>query len=114
MRSCLQCGESLFGRSDKKFCNDFCRNTYNNNLNKENVEVIRITNNKLKKNHKILRSLAETKKSSITRSELELLGFDFNLVTSFDFSDGIIYRKVYDFILKQNQDNQISLHQIAD
>ncbi|MBS7334210.1 MAG: hypothetical protein KIG88_11505 [Weeksellaceae bacterium] len=112
MRNCLQCDQRLFGRRDKKFCNDFCRNTFNNQLNKENVEVIRITNNKLKKNHKILRNLLETNKDTVTRTELELLGFDFNLVTSFDLNDGKIFRRVYDFVLQQNEDNNLSLKQI--
>lgn len=113
MKSCMQCGQRLFGRRDKKFCNDFCRNTFNNQLNKENIEVIRITNNKLKKNHKILRNLVETSKLNLTRTELELLGFDLNLVTSFDMDGGKIYRKVYDFVLVQNDDSSLSLRQIS-
>lgn len=113
MNNCMQCGQTLFGRRDKKFCNDFCRNTYNNHLNKENVEVIRITNNKLKKNHKILKNLVEVSKMNVTKTELELLGFDFNLVTSFDFSDGIIFRKVYDYVIQQNADNSMIIKQIA-
>lgn len=112
MKTCIQCGQNLFGRRDKKFCNDFCRNTYNNQLNKENVEIIRITNNKLKKNHKILKSLLETNKETFTSTELELLGFDLNLVTSFEFNEGIIYRKVYDYVLVQNEDKQLTLKQL--
>jgi len=113
MENCTNCGQRLFGRKDKKFCNDYCRNTFNNNLNKENVEVIRITNNKLKKNHKILKNLIEKNKSSVTRTELELLGFDLNLVTSFDFNDGTIFRKVYDFVLQQNESNTLTLKQLS-
>jgi hypothetical protein len=30
MKTCLQCHDSFRGRSDKKFCGDYCRNTYNN------------------------------------------------------------------------------------
>lgn len=110
MRICIQCGLSLFGRRDKKFCNDFCRNTYNNNINKENVEVIRITNSKLKKNHKILKNLIENQIQKITKSELLLLGFDFNLLTGFEITDGLILRKVYDFNLKQNPDESLSIN----
>lgn len=109
MRICVQCGHSLFGRRDKKFCNDFCRNTYNNNLNKENVEIIRITNSKLKKNHKILKNLLETEKYTITKSELLLLGFDLDLVTSFEVSEGLISRRVYDFHLLQNDDETLTI-----
>lgn len=113
MENCINCGQRLFGRKDKKFCNDYCRNTYNNRLNKENVEVIRITNNKLKKNHKILKNLVEKNKNSVTRTELELLGFDINLVTSFDFNDGVIFRKVYDFVLQQKDSNVLTLKQLS-
>ena len=31
---CLECGDKLFGRIDKKFCSDACRNAYNNKINK--------------------------------------------------------------------------------
>ena len=34
METCLECGEKIIGRSDKKFCNDACRNSYNNKQNK--------------------------------------------------------------------------------
>jgi predicted nucleic acid-binding Zn ribbon protein len=27
--TCENCGKPLFGRTDKRFCNDNCRNTYN-------------------------------------------------------------------------------------
>jgi tyrosine-protein phosphatase YwqE len=109
MRICVQCGHSLFGRRDKKFCNDFCRNTFNNNLNKENVEVIRITNSRLKKNHKILKNLLENNVTTITKSELMLLEFDLNLNTGFEIDNGKIKRKVYDFNLDQNDDETLSI-----
>jgi len=110
MRICIQCGHSLFGRRDKKFCNDFCRNTYNNNLNKEDVEVIRITNSKLKKNHKILKNLLDSANTTITKSELLLLGFDLNLLTNFEIVDGLVHRNVYDFKLVQNEDETFTIN----
>ncbi len=30
--TCQQCGKPVKGRIDKRFCDDFCRNAYNNNL----------------------------------------------------------------------------------
>ena len=53
-KNCLECGESFTGRIDKKFCSDYCRNTYNNNINKESKNLVRNTNNRLRKNYKIL------------------------------------------------------------
>ena len=35
-KNCLECGTRIIGRADKKFCNDSCRNSYNNKFNKEN------------------------------------------------------------------------------
>jgi len=58
---CLCCSKRLNGRADKKFCDDFCRNTYNNNLKSQINNVIRNINNALSKNRRILESfLPET------------------------------------------------------
>jgi len=48
-RYCLECGEPLIGRSDKKFCDDQCRNAYNNKLNRDHINLYRNINNKLRK-----------------------------------------------------------------
>ena len=42
------------GRIDKKFCSDACRNAYNNKQNKDQTNLMRNINNKLRKNFKIL------------------------------------------------------------
>ena len=34
-KNCLECGEAFNGRIDKKFCSDYCRNTYNNKINND-------------------------------------------------------------------------------
>jgi predicted nucleic acid-binding Zn ribbon protein len=52
--NCLECGEKIIGRSDKKFCNDACRNAYNNKQNKDSNNLMRNINNKLRKNYRIL------------------------------------------------------------
>ena len=54
METCLECGEKIIGRSDKKFCNDACRNSYNNKQNKDSSNLMRNINNKLRKNFRIL------------------------------------------------------------
>ena len=51
---CLECGEPVIGRIDKKFCSDYCRNTFNNKVNKESKNLIRNINNRLRKNHRVL------------------------------------------------------------
>ncbi|MBC7654417.1 MAG: DUF2116 family Zn-ribbon domain-containing protein, partial [Oligoflexus sp.] len=31
-KQCLDCGNSIKGRADKKFCDDQCRSNYNNRI----------------------------------------------------------------------------------
>lgn len=80
--TCLECGEPLKGRIDKKFCSDYCRNSYNNKVNKDSKNLIRNTNNRLRKNYKILTDLNTSGKTKITRSRLIQQNFDFNYFTS--------------------------------
>ena len=35
IRVCESCGEKITGRSDKRFCSDYCRNTKHNEANKD-------------------------------------------------------------------------------
>jgi predicted nucleic acid-binding Zn ribbon protein len=97
-RSCLECGDSVKGRSDKKFCSDACRNAYNNKLNKDSTNLIRNINNRLRKNHRILDSFHLTEgKTKTTKPKLLDLGFDFNYHTHlYTTQKGTIYYFVYD------------------
>lgn len=79
---CLECGEKIIGREDKKFCNDACRNTYNNKRNKDTTNLIRNTHNSLRKNYRILLDNNTEGKTKISRKKLKDLGFDFSLITS--------------------------------
>ena len=80
---CLECDEPLFGRVDKKFCNDQCRNAYNNRVNKTTNDFVRHVNVILRKNRKIIASLLNGKEKSITTKEdLLLHGFNFNYFTN--------------------------------
>lgn len=56
-RSCLQCGKHLKGRIDKKFCDDYCRNAYNNKSKIEESIYVRKINQVLKRNRRILEEL---------------------------------------------------------
>ena len=96
-KNCPECGEKIKGRSDKKFCSDACRNTYNNEQNKDATNLIRNTNNQLRKNYRILQKLNPTDKTKTTKSKMLLSGFDFNLFTSiYTTKVGKVYYFVYD------------------
>ena len=81
-RNCLECNDEVRGRADKKFCSDYCRNSYNNKVDKDSKNLIRNINNRLKKNYKILSDLNSKGKTKVTRTRLYDKGFDFQLFTS--------------------------------
>jgi predicted nucleic acid-binding Zn ribbon protein len=96
-KHCLECGEILLGRSDKKFCSDACRNAYNNRKNQTANKLIRNINNKLKKNWRILEQLNSNDKTKVHQSKLLNAGFDFNHFTSiYTTKKQTVYYFVYD------------------
>ncbi len=79
---CLNCGEKVIGRSDKKFCSDQCRSAYYNSQNQEETAYIRKVTNILKKNRKVLAELNPKGKAKVRYSDLTSLGFDFKYYTN--------------------------------
>jgi predicted nucleic acid-binding Zn ribbon protein len=97
-QQCLECGKPFSGRKDKKFCSDICRNTYNNQQNSDNVNLVRNTNNALRKNRRILEKLCPEDKAKTKRNTLMDKGFDFNLITNVRTTQkGSTYYFVYDY-----------------
>jgi predicted nucleic acid-binding Zn ribbon protein len=80
---CLACGKPIKGRSDKKFCDDYCRNNYNNVLKSATNSQVRNINNTLGKNRRILETLLSSEKemTKATRDQLLLKGFSFKYIT---------------------------------
>jgi predicted nucleic acid-binding Zn ribbon protein len=94
---CLECGEKIVGREDKKFCSDGCRNAYNNKINKDSTNYMRNINNKLRKNYRILSDLNAEGKSKTTKTKLLSRGFDFDFFTNIlNTGTGNTYYFVYD------------------
>jgi predicted nucleic acid-binding Zn ribbon protein len=96
-KKCLECDEPLNGRVDKKFCSDYCRNSYNNKVNKESKNLIRNTNNRLRKNYRLLTELNTRGKTKVSRRKLLDGNFDFNYMTSvYTTKTGNTYYYIYD------------------
>jgi len=97
--TCGNCGKALFGRIDKRFCNDNCRNSYNRNkalLEQKKAhdnlpEIFRI----IKRNYEILQRY-ELDKMPIGRiilmdkNDLIEAGFNFRFCTSIYYKTGSI------------------------
>lgn len=78
---CLECGEPLYGRSDKKFCNSGCRNAWHGHLRSEMRITRTNTLNGLSRNYNVLDQLLKLHQSSCPRDRLCDLGFRPELVT---------------------------------
>jgi hypothetical protein len=80
---CLNCNRNIQGRTDKKFCNDFCRNTHHNRLNTPGSNYTRNINHRLLKNRRILESLLlpGRKIAKTSKQVLQHKGFSFHYFT---------------------------------
>jgi hypothetical protein len=107
---CLSCQRSIHGRSDKKFCNDYCRNTHHNNLNSDDNNYIRNINHSLRRNRRILENLLSPAKQ-IMRISKELLldkGFSFLYFTHYHKNkSGNIYQFCYEYGYRVQDDGQV-------
>lgn len=81
-RTCPECGDPVYGRTDKKFCSDQCRNSYNNKNTGYSNGYIRKINAVLKKNRRILSELNPNGKTKTHLNKLQAKGFDFNYYTN--------------------------------
>ena len=110
MKTCLECGEKIVGREDKKFCSDGCRNSYNNKMNKDHTNLMRNINNRLRKNYRILAELNPEGKTKTTRNKLLSKGFDFEFMTSiYKTKTGNTYYFVYDYGYMELENEQYIL-----
>jgi len=98
-KTCLQCGKALRGRADKKFCDDYCRGNYNNQLKAHPTNYVRNINNALGKNRRILEELlpVEEEVAKTTKEKLLHRGFLFRYIThTYTNRNGNTYFYCYD------------------
>ena len=96
---CVTCGKPVKGRTDKKFCDDYCRNNYNNQLKSHKINLVRNINNALGKNRRILEDLFTDgeEMAKITRDKLLQKGFQFKYIThTYTNKKGNVYFFCYD------------------
>jgi hypothetical protein len=97
---CLSCQKPVKGRVDKKFCDDYCRNNYNNSLKGTSNNTIRNINNGLRKNRRILEELLgeEEGMKKMHLDKLNQKGFIFKYFThQYTNQKGNIYHFCYEF-----------------
>ncbi|MBR6731331.1 MAG: hypothetical protein IKL91_01335 [Bacteroidales bacterium] len=81
---CLECGDEIkYGRTDKKFCCEDCRMSYNNALQKSSRGYKRRVLSVLSRNYAILDGLLKSGRETSDLQDLELHGFQPGMVTSY-------------------------------
>ena len=82
-RYCQCCAQVLHGRLDKKFCDEGCRNNFNNQQNSIQNKWMRNINAILKRNMSILiAKLPEGKKQvKVPKEKLLVMGFNLRYMT---------------------------------
>ena len=116
-KTCLECGKVIYGRIDKKFCDDQCRNTFNNRRHASTNQHVRHVHHILRKNRRILQELNPTGKGRTTQNRLIQRGFNFSYHTStYRTKAGAMYFFCYEYgylsvehnfvILVKKKDNQ--------
>ena len=97
---CMACNKSVKGRSDKKFCDDYCRNAFNNKLKAPSNSTVRNINHALRKNRRILQELLAPNEKMIKTSLEKLLerGFLFKYTThTYTNPKGNVYHFCYEY-----------------
>ena len=81
---CLECGERILGRTDKRFCSDACRNLYHYRANNAPINCVRNVVNALKRNRRILSELntGPEGKTKVHRDRLIEKGYSFTYHTN--------------------------------
>lgn len=98
--TCLNCSKPIKGRSDKKFCDDYCRNNFNNHLKSEEGGFTRSINNILRNNRKILGTMIMLGEGTVKSIKSKLLekGFNFQYFTHiYTNKKGLTYFFCYEY-----------------
>jgi len=105
---CLNCEEEFIGRSDKKFCSDQCRNTYNNKTRSMHEKLMLDINKILRKNRMILKQFNPEGKTSIRKEYLIKMGFDLKYHThTYETKNGNTYKFCYEYGYMDIEDEKV-------
>ena len=108
-RLCLDCGDKLRGRSDKKFCSDSCRNNYNNRQNKDANNFVRNVHSVLRRNRRILADLYESGNTRVHLDALLVSAYNFNFMTQVIESENSVSRFCFEYGYRELDDSYIEL-----
>ena len=111
-KKCLDCGDTLRGRTDKKFCSDQCRNNFNNRQNRDSNNFVRNVHGLLRKNRRILADLYSDGKVRVHKDALFALGYNFSFFTHvIETSQGYKFHYCFEYGYREAGDDFLELKQ---
>lgn len=111
-KKCLDCGITIRGRTDKKFCSDQCRNSYNNRLNRDSNNYVRNVHGVLRKNRRILGDLYDEGRLRIHKDALFAMGYNFSFFTHMvETTDGHEYHYCFEYGYRDDGNDFVELRQ---
>lgn len=112
-KSCLECGHELYGRPDKVFCSNSCKNRYNNRKIAAGIRCRNRVIGILKANYAILEKLLDEGRTSVPMGELSALGYNPTYVTgSIKTPRFHEERRCFDILYYQTDSRIFNLHRI--
>ncbi len=97
-RYCYVCDDEMHGRKDQRFCSDYCRARYHNNLHKGGTAFMRSIQNVLRKNRNILMSFASQAQARVLKKTILDQGFRLDYHThQWRTNEGKTYFFCYDY-----------------
>lgn len=84
---CLECGDRIaYGRADKKFCSDTCKNKFHNRVASCSRRYRQKVHSALERNYFILDSLRKTSMKRMRLEDMRTMGFRQEFFTSYSRS----------------------------
>lgn len=107
IRLCLSCSKELKGRTDKKFCDPYCKSAYHYKISQEQEpKFFNKVSNHLKLNRKILKQYNKAGKATVRAEIIIELGFDPNFFTHYwKNQKGDVYLFVYEYGFLKRHEN---------
>lgn len=109
---CLECGEPVYGRSDKKFCSDNCRNRWHGHLRYAREKIQAREMQILARNYSILESMLCLTGGKCPFSTLEEMGFKKEYVTRVIKKGKHLEYRCFDFAYNMGAGKLFNLHRL--
>ena len=110
---CLECGEKLYGRPDKKFCSRECKSKYHDTLRYHLKKVQDSEMSKIVKNYSILETILNLTTGRCPLSTLEEMGFRKEYVTQVTKKGKHLEYRCFDFAYNMGAGRLFNLRRIG-